>query len=1293
MIEDVEVNITVDTGSTTTLLGEKVYLKIPKDKRPELIKPLASAITTADGNMLKCLGQADFHLQMGHVNLQKSMVVTNIEDDVLLGSDLLQQDVSGPADLLLTKEKMMFRGDEIPLQFIQRSKTTERQTRKVRSSLDIKIPALTECLIDVCIDPNLDGQDEDCLLLQPDPSLAERFSVMMAACLTDPSQTKVMIFNPFEQVANIHKNTVLGSAESITSIVAQVHPGEEVCQTKVDECVRKTKDHHGSKIPDIPDHLQELFDQTSDGRSHTEQVAIAGLLLDFSDVFSKDGNDLGRTNTAEHVIDTEDSPPLRQPPHRIPKAFEGEDQAALEKLQQQKIIRPSTSPWASPIVLVRKKDGSVRPCVDYRKLNAVTKKDAFPIPRTSDCLDALAGAGMFSTLDITSAYNQIPVRETDVPKTAFVTKYGLFEYTMMPFGLCNAPATFQRMMEVALGGLQWNTCLIYLDDVIIFSKAFDVHIQRLRLVLQHIQAAGLKLKPSKCQLLQSQVKFLGHVISSEGVLPDPANVKKIQEWATPRTVKQVRAFLGMGNYYRRFIKSYSKIAKPLIDLTKKDRRFSWNEDCQAAFRALKEALIGPDVMAFPQDDCEFVLDTDACDFSIGAVLSQKQNGRERVVAYGSKMLSRSERNYCVTDRELLAVKFFVEHYKHYLLGRRFTVRTDHQALKWLFSLKEPKSRIARWIETLSAFDFSVEYRPGVQHGNADGMSRCPNPRECKCQTPDVALPCGPCHSCNARKARESADGSENEGQYQPPLTGRRIAENPVVRNQQQGHGFQRLWQFLLWAMLFFRITSAVGSQSIPEECCRVVTRRQSKPSWAMNYSLADLRKMQLEDSNLGIILQAKEANKRPEGQEVATLSPEARHYLLLWMSLEIHDGLLFRRFNRRDATGSHLQFLTPQKLRVEILNQMHDNILSGHLGQKKTREKLLQRFYWFEVREDVNCWVSKCEVCGITKKPSRKVKAPMGIMTVGAPWDRLSTDIVGPFPVTPRGNKYILVVTDHFSKWVEIFPIPDQSASVCAEKILNEVIARFGCPYELLSDQGRNYESVIFSELCKLLEIKKKRTSPGNPRCNGQTERFNRTMVQMIKAYLKGQEDEWDRNLGCLAAAYRATVHESTGLTPNLLVLGREVRLPAEVMFGKRAMTSETDIVNYGQYVTDLRGHLQHGHTVARKHLAAATKRQKDGYDAKANFHDYSQGDLVWYASDISQLHLAPKLRNPFMGPVLVLKKINDLNFLLQFDERGTKRVVHNNCMKPFLGEKQLPWAKLAVTRYNKKAKLTVKRC
>ena len=426
--------------------------------------------------------------------------------------------------------------------------------------------------------------------------------------------------------------------------------------------------------------------------------------------------------------------------------------------------------------------------------------------------------------------------------------------------------------------------------------------------------------------------------------------------------------------------------------------------------------------------------------------------------------------------------------------------------------------------------------------------------------------------------------------------------------------------------------------------------------WLPEMNTTKLHDLQCKDPDIGPVLVWKQKGPRPSGIVVSQARAGTRHYWILWDSLIIKHGLLFRQFLKKDGSDSYSQFLLPTVLKEKVLYQMHNSQLSGHLGNKKTRERVLQLFYWFGLRVDVNNWVRRCDTCAAIKAPPKKINAPLGMMTVSGPLDRLGTDFVGPLPLTPRGNRHILVVTDYFTKWVEIFATKDQTAVTTAEVILNEVIARFGIPYEIHSDQGRNYESLIFAELCRLLEIRKTRTSPGNPQCNGQTERYNKTLLRMIKAYLKGEDDNWDRHLGCLAAAYRASRHESSNMTPNMLMLGREVRLPAEIMFGSGTNHVGEEITSYGDYVDKLRERMQKAHELTRQHLNKVAERQKKDHDFKINVNHYKPGSLVWYRSDKNQLHITPKLRCAYEGPFLVLKKVNDLDYIIQFNSKGPSK-------------------------------------
>ena len=382
----------------------------------------------------------------------------------------------------------------------------------------------------------------------------------------------------------------------------------------------------------------------------------------------------------KHKIDTAEAAPVRQPLRRTPQAFEGEEEKYIQEQVAAGVIQPSSSAWSSPTVMVRKKTGVVRVYIDYRRII----KDAYPLPRIDMCLDCLASAKVFSTIDLQSAYMQLEVAEEDRHKTAFITKYGLFEYLVMPFGLCNAPSTFQRCVELIFRGIQWKYLLVYLDDIIVIASNFDEHLDRLEEVFKRLLEAGLKMKPSKCELIKTEVLFLGHLVSPEGIKPNPKTVEAVMSWKVPSNVKEIQSFLGLCSYYRQYIENVSHIASPLTNLTKKKVKFIWDESCQSVYEMLKEKLCTAPILAFPKPGSKYILDTDASDTGIGCVLSQVQEGKEKVIAYASKKLEPKQQQYSVTRREVLAVITFMNQFRHYLLGQKILLRTDHGSIRWIF---------------------------------------------------------------------------------------------------------------------------------------------------------------------------------------------------------------------------------------------------------------------------------------------------------------------------------------------------------------------------------------------------------------------------------------------------------------------------------------------------------------------------------------------------------------------------------------------------------------------------------
>ena len=475
--------------------------------------------------------------------------------------------------------------------------------------------------------------------------------------------------------------------------------------------------------------MKDLLAQSVAGLTETECADVCQLLAQFSDVFSAGPHDLGCTDLIKHHIDTGSSKPVRQPPRRLPWAKRDDAEKCIQEMQEQGIIEPSSSPWSSPVVLVQKKDGTNRFCVDYRRLNEVTHKDSYPLPRIDDTIDALSGVEWFSTLDLKSGYWQVQLDENSKEKTAFSTGHGLWQFIVMPFGLCNGPATFERLMEQVLAGLPLSTTLVYLDDILVPGQSFSHQLTNLRKVFERLRAAKLKLSPKKCLLFRREVKCLGHVVIKNGISPDPDEVNAVMSWPIPTSATEVKSFLGLCSYYRRFIPHFSNIAHPLHQCAT-TVPFCWSTESDNAFYQLKSSLTQVPFLTYPDPGAMFILDTDASGTGIGAVLSQvsfpehcSNPEQERVVAYYSCTLSQPERRYCVTHKERLAVVKAIKHFHVYLYGRKFLLRTDHSALQWLLSFCHPEGQVARWLERLQQYEFTVEHRAGTKHGNADALSR------------------------------------------------------------------------------------------------------------------------------------------------------------------------------------------------------------------------------------------------------------------------------------------------------------------------------------------------------------------------------------------------------------------------------------------------------------------------------------------------------------------------------------------------------------------------------------------
>ena len=1255
-IEGEEMLLLVDTGSSNTLLTYGQYLQIPRERRSEL-EPVGLELNQADGAGVRIRGCADVEFKIGGCNLRVPVIVSDVKCGIL-GMDVLER-----IKAIIDFGRCQLGTEEGIVHLLSRK--GEKLRVRVCASRDVTIPAKHQ----VCMPADVSGSTRDGLgLVEPLEGLESSSlfgkGLMVGRGVVSPGDgvVPISVINASDKPYTVKRGTVLAK---------MVRVGEEdVCGKGVGR---------EATNGELPEYLEELAEKSTEGMVEEDREKVMALLIKYQDVFSSGEYDIGRTTLVKHSIDTGDARPIRQPLRRSGPVQRDETERQVKELLAKGMISPSDSPWSSPVVLVTKKDGTKRMCLDYRGLNDVTVKDAYPLPRIDDSLDALGGARYFVALDLAAGYWQILMDAAARDKSAFSTASGLYAWNVLPFGLCNAPATFERLMENVLSGLRWETLLVYLDDVIVFGRTIQQTVDRLEVVLERFRGAGLKLKPSKCHLFKKEVKYLGHVVSEKGIHTDPEKISAVQDWPAPRTPTQVRSFLGLASYYRRFIKGFADIAAPLHRLTetKGGDKFEWVEECAQAFATLKEALISAPILGYPRAVGQFVLDTDASNFAIGGVLSQEQDGVERVIAYGSKALSKPERNYCVTRRELLAVVVFLKKYRHYLTGTLAKVRTDHGSLRWLKNFKNPEGQLARWMEVLSSFNLLIEYRAGLRHQNADGLSRIP------------------CKQCGRNEAKRIAEVERDELEEWEEMKfvarGDEVVEERRVKcdmgcqteELNEGVGERKVACNMGCQTEVQResvdtegggwdVVTVVLPEEVPEgrqHDCLAVRQIGIEPT----VTLADIRKAQMEDETIAFLLKKKEAGgERPTSEEVSGLSSRAKTHSGLWEVLAVKEGVLARRWE--SDCGREVKWLVvlPKGLHETVLDELHSSRSAGHLGRNKVKPKVSERYYWAGMDADIRAYLRRCTGCAQKKNPQRKHRAPLKQHRVGAPLERIAIDVLGPLPETHRGNKYILVVGDYWTKWMEAYAIEDQQAETVAEKLVCEFVCRFGAPAELHSDQGRNFESLVFQEMCRLLGISKTRTTPYHPCSDGMVERYNRTIVDAVSLMIQPHERQrdWDEYLPYVGLAYRASEQATTGETPNMMMLGREVRLPVDLVVGGVPDEKECDTF----YAEELRERIRVSHERARHALGMNMRRQKRNYDRRKFGPMYNVGQFVWLHRPARQPRLSKKLMLPWDGPYLVVTALSDVTFRVQKSSRSKPMVVHANRLKLYEGPELVAW-------------------
>ena len=1488
IVANMPLTFLVDTGSNITILSKDLLDVWPQEHFPNLT-PVSIQLVTATGECSPFYGKAEIQFTIGNQNLSHEILFADIKNDGILGVDFLS---ANRCDVLLSKDHLVLNGEKITC--YRSTKDVNPNCCRIALTENVHVPPGSEMIV-----PGrpLDSFDKDSVgILEASEAFASRYGLLVAKALVSPKMGTVplRIMNVLDQPCFLRKSTVAAIYEPVdeerveTLGSLEKQPSETVMSPDQQKTTTVTSlDQETSQKTSIPDsslesithervssletaesvpftspcsekvpekdsysHIEQLIQESSTNLDESQKQSVRSLLCEYSDQFSRSSHDLGSCGIEQHTIKLKPgSQPIKQRPYRIPLAKREIAKQEIKLMAEKKLIEPSYSAWCSPAVLVPKRDGSTRFCIDYRRLNAVTVPDSHPLPRTDDTLSALGGAKWFSTLDLRSGYHQIEIQPSDRPLTAFaIPGSGLWQFRVLPFGLINGPSAFERALERIMVNLAYVILLIYLDDIIVYSKTFEAHLENLKEVLERLRGANLKLHPTKCKLFAKQVSFLGHRVSEEGISTDPEKVKSIRDWPQPRNVKELRSFLGLASYYRKFCESFATICKPLHKLTEKNHPFDWTPECQSAFDTIKKVLTTAPVLGYPSTDGgHFVIDCDASNVGIGSVLHQLQDGKEVVIGYFSRCLSKAERKYCTTRKELLAVVASVKHFHQILYGQQFIIRSDHSSLQWLLNFKNGEGQLARFLETLSAYTFKLEFRYGRLNSNADSMSRRPcyehNCQYCsryenrygdellaenhtqpigesgkKCtnseqvrsattnhnsvehkrcaslQDCDPVLFSGPLcadDSCSGRQARPTtcleqrvtsvhsdemslwdftARGPSpfayactavvdekthkiNNVCSRPPFCScqraddididwldlfeeelllenlfeteqcegvRDYSDKPRIFPEPSTEMVQDCLNVDHAGMISTRETTHGDKWPCPGEsylpCASEVSNLDSSGSLQSSISgngdceancscnkqpenhdygqpgcpgnahvnattgqndtspeisMENIRLEQEKDQTLSLLLQWKKAGIKPDWATVSPYCKELKTYWYQWDSLEIQDEVLCKKYIRADGSGNDYMYIIPMTLRKECFMQLHAYITGGHLGRKKTYEKLKQRFYWCNMHRDVSYWCRICPTCGSRKLPPRRAKAPMRQYNVGYPMERIAIDISGPYHVTKKGNKYILVVSDYFTRWVDAFALKSTEATHVAEVLVNRFISIFGVPLQLHSDRGSNFQSKVFQEVCNLLGIQKTRTTARRPQSDGMVERANRTIQNMIASYVSDKQDDWDDHLPLLMLAYRSSVHETIGVSPAMMMFGRELTLPIDLAVGRPV---KDDRVSATDYAYQLEEKLLDVHKFARRHLNIASDSMKRRYDLKTKFVEYQIGDPVWYFKPRRRVGFSPKFQGDWKGPMVVTERLNNVLYRVKSSPRATPDIAHHDFIRLYECEDKPTW-------------------
>ena len=892
---------------------------------------------------------------------------------------------------------------------------------------------------------------------------------------------------------------------------------------------------------------------------------IQALLKEFAHIMPEDLPELPQDRDLPNVITlVPGATPQFRNRGRYSQPEKEEMKKQIEAGIKQGKIKPSHSPWGAPVLFVPKQTGrGLRMCVDYRALNNLTTKNRYTLPRIDDLLDQLNGVQYMSSLDLLHGYHQIKLKPEEVPMTAFITPFGLYEFTVMPFGLTNAPSVFQSMMNKVLSPLLYKGVMVYLDDILIYSKTKEEHLSKLRQVLQLLADNKLFVCLEKCKFLLPELPFLGHIVTPEGLKPDPKKLQALDEMVPPRNVKEAQSFVGFVNYFRRFIPRCSLLLKPIINEIKAGASYHLSPAIEAAFHEAITALKSASQLQLPDFTKPFELVTDASQHHVGGILVQEG----RPVAFESSLLNATQQNWPTHDRELYALVYCCKKWRPYIDGTVCTAYTDHGPLQFLQTQKELNSKQVRWLEFLQSFRPNIVYRPGL--GNpADALTRL------------YWVQATTSASVSHSHKKDNTCGCSPAVAALPPVA--------LVKQRVMSVGVANDYNFLLAPVQTEVFVSAY------------------KAEVDGFYNDTPERLAQLEKQNIT--------------KDVA--------------------GLFWHK------TPKATRLCVPSSLVHQVLHYCHDDPFAGHLGYHKTLHLATSKYWWRNLRKDVADYCRTCSACQQNKITPFQSKTFTPLSIPCGPFQSISMDFITHLPVTPGGHDSVLTIVDRFSKFVILIPVTETiTAEKVATLLFNRLVPHYGVPIDFVSDRDSKFTCDFFKQWCSLLGIAQRMSSGFHPQTDGQTERTNRTIEQILRFYVLPDQSNWDSALPMVAFAINRAFNQATQASPFEIILGYNPASPFERLLNFKPESREP-IAAWKQNQLQMLQRVQHALNVAQSRMVDYATGHRPTVSLQV-------GDMVWLSTKHLQLKItgSRKLERRFIGPYPVIKVVNPTTYKLQLPE------------------------------------------